>query len=477
MQRFPFYLFFLSVFFVFQISKEYSGIISLGNSAKLVAMLLCAEAVITMILWTFLKNIQKAALFTFALFLIYLFFGVIQDLTNARYRFILPVTAVLLTAMLYYLRKTPPHFRRLVFYLNTLMFFFTVTGSIQLKLSSLHAAKKLANAYSGGYETCSNCEHPDIYLIILDEYSGEKSLETKMGFSNQQFISSLQQRNFRVLHSSSSNYNSTPFSIASLLEMNYLDLDMNRKEAGNLSFAFYSIYHNRLTSFLKTEGYGIVNLSSFSLKQSGPLVSNEFIPGQMKLLMSHTFSGRLANDLRFDLITGRTQNKQLLKKIIYRQKVNNDFILANILQPPSASPVFILAHLMMPHSPFYFDSSGHEIPLEKLTENKENETGYLQYLKYCNRTVLNLTDSILQHSSKPHVIILASDHGYRRHNDPADSMTCFNNLIAVCLPAGGTSVPNENMSNVNLGRWLLNSLFNQQLPLLKDSSVYLWRRN
>jgi hypothetical protein len=115
--------------------------------------------------------------------------------------------------------------------------------------------------------------------------------------------------------------------------------------------------------------------------------------------------------------------------------------------------------------------------LEKLTEKKENENGYLEYLKYCNRRILTFTDSILLHSSNPPVMILVSDHGYRRHNEPTDSMTCFNNLVAIHLPSSDFKGIYESMSNVNLGRWLLNNLFNQQLPLLKDSSVYLWRNN
>ena len=67
------------------------------------------------------------------------------------------------------------------------------------------------------------------------------------------------------------------------------------------------------------------------------------------------------------------------------------------------------------------------------------------------------------------VIALMSDHGYRSFDliDPRFLKT--NNFNAVYFPSRDYGLYYDSMSNVNQFRVLLNSLFKQNLPILKDS--------
>ena len=69
---------------------------------------------------------------------------------------------------------------------------------------------------------CDTCEKPDVYLIIADEYADSASLKQIFNFDNSAFQNALRSRGFHIVENSKSNYNFTPFAMASLFQMNFL---------------------------------------------------------------------------------------------------------------------------------------------------------------------------------------------------------------------------------------------------------------
>jgi hypothetical protein len=127
----------------------------------------------------------------------------------------------------------------------------------------------------------------------------------------------------------------------------------------------------------------------------------------------------------------------------------------------------------MPHHPYYFDSTGRELPFEQLTEHQKNDrNAYISYLVYTNKRLLALIDHIFQQASSPPIIILLSDHGFRQLPPDVARKYFFMNLIAVLLPGKDYSRFKPMMSNVNVIRSVLNSTFNQQLTMLPDSTIF-----
>jgi hypothetical protein len=79
-------------------------------------------------------------------------------------------------------------------------------------------------------------------------------------------------------------------------------------------------------------------------------------------------------------------------------------------------------------------------------------------------------------SSKPSVIILLGDHGFRHFQEKVERKYYFLNLNAVYLPDKNYNRFYEGMTVVNQFRIFFNTEFHKQFPLLKDSTIYLWER-
>jgi hypothetical protein len=69
-----------------------------------------------------------------------------------------------------------------------------------------------------------------------------------------------------------------------------------------------------------------------------------------------------------------------------------------------------------------------------------------------------------------------SDHGFRCFDPQVDPASFFYNQNAVYFPNGDYSGFYDEITNVNQFRVVFTKLFHLNLPLLKDSTVFLWDR-
>jgi hypothetical protein len=262
-----------------------------------------------------------------------------------------------------------------------------------------------------------------------------------------------------------------------MLNMNYLEgLEGSNTSKKDMSVCNNTIKNNATMQFLTRQGYRFYNHSIFDFDRQPAVTKPTFLPRKTILITSQTLLSRLHRDLWFHLVTG-LDLKFAKQGVIYRDLNNNDKIYELTLETArqsSNTPKFVYAHFMMPHYPYYFDRDGNPTPEIKLTEGyRTNKAAYIDYLRYSNKKLLSLIDEIRSTAKKPPVIILMGDHGFREFDEKVDEKYYFMNLNAVLLPDGDYSKFYEGMSNVNQFRVILNSQFQQQLPLLKDSTSYL----
>ena len=115
---------------------------------------------------------------------------------------------------------------------------------------------------------------PDIYYIILDGYASQSTLEEVYGFDNSAFLDSLAGKGFYVASGSHSNYSQSRLSLASSLNLKYInylteDLGKNSRRSRVLNTM---IEDNGLMRFLKSRGY---SYAFFGSNWSGTL-SNRY---------------------------------------------------------------------------------------------------------------------------------------------------------------------------------------------------------
>jgi hypothetical protein len=483
MARQPFFLLLLPVFFVVHGYREHLGFVPGGDALLLALAYLGVALVLAGLGWLLYRDRIKASVLAFGLLAAQFFFGSVHDLLKdgfpgsflTRYSFLLPFGLGLVATLAVWLKKTRRPLQRLSAYLN-LLFILLLFSEAALLLLHRSPAEVVREEE---LKPCADCATPDIYLVVLDEYAGRTALKEQFGYDNSVFEGQLEQRGFHVVDESRSNYNFTPYSVASLLNMNYPVLDMKAGNPGNIHHCYNLIGNSSVVGFLQKQGYRFYNHSIFDFREAPAFRRNGFLPSGTRFITSQTLLSRVESDLRADLLTGKLKLNALLKPVTYEHLHNNRAILSKTEELAAQrlpSPKLVYAHLMMPHYPYYFDSSGRELPFEELTsEGSHNKSNYVQYLRYCNGRILQLVDRIMKNSPAPPIIILVSDHGFRSYRQQQDRSLYFMNLSAIYLPSKNYSRFYNGLSNVNLFRVILNQQFGQKLELRKDSTVFLWK--
>lgn len=483
LKKFPLFLYLLPVFFVLHGSTENYDFVPLKDAALLTGIYITISMALLLLFRLFYKDWMKASLIAFIIMAFHFFFGSIHDrLKNlfpgsfiTKYLFILPVSFCLLLLVIIVLKKNKKPFQKTAYYLNFLFLFLIVIDITWLTGKIITVGKNEPVLLSKEFIPYAGTDKPDIYVIICDEYAGKMELKDLFHFDNTPFFEQLTKRNFHIVPNSSSNYNFTPYSIASTLNMDYLDSPGSGPQP-LLAYTYETIRENQLLRFLLYHQYEFYNYSFFDFKGQPAHTRETFLPVRTRLITGQTFLSRLNKELRFNLVT-KLDSKSEIRRLAYGNRENNETLSKftfKTAEEKNKQPKFVLTHLMMPHYPYYYDKNGNEFPFESLQEEEKlNQHHYIEYLQYGNKKILEMIDHILKNSASPPVIILMGDHGYRHFKQPVDPKYYFCNLVSVHLPRNNYSAFSDSLTNVNLFRAVLNTIFGQQLPYLKDTTIIM----
>ncbi|HEX6225492.1 MAG TPA: sulfatase-like hydrolase/transferase [Chryseolinea sp.] len=479
----------LIIFFITHGYAEHTKMIPLGELALLFAILLTLGILLFWISKAILKDRRKAALFVTFLLAVFLFFGAFQDFLGsyhttsflAQLRVFFPLSVASIIIVFIILKKSYYKFQKLNIFLNALLALYIIVdiGVICFKLlSPTETSDKELAAYGLNATPCDTCRHPSIYFILLDEYSGSNALKDYFNYDNSSFEEYLRSEGFRVNQNTNSNYFYTVFSMASMLNMDYIPDLGQQSEENHFGYRRGStlLADNVAIKFLQRQGYIIHNYSYFRLPGQPVEFKSDFLPTSLDLITNKTMYSRVANNL-MRYLTRIFSFESLKKSQDEFQIRTNEAMIERVTKESAgasnaAAPEFTYMHLLMPHHPFAFDSLGNRItPLwqRKNLTKKEADDAYLQYLVYTNNRMRSLISGLKRDTKGQAVIILMSDHGFRRM--PGHIDWGYNSLNAVYLPAKNYNEWYDGMSNVNQFRALFNTLFNQRLPMLKDSLV------
>ncbi|MBL7744213.1 MAG: sulfatase-like hydrolase/transferase [Chitinophagaceae bacterium] len=483
LKRYPCFVFLLPVFFVLHGCTENYDFVPFKDAVLLTGLYILVSSAILVPAYFIYRNWHKAAWLTFALMAFHFFFGSMHDGLRklfpqsflSTYSFVIPASFCLFFIFAFLLKKRKKTFVLLLYYFNIVFLLLITIDMVSLLIKITGKTRISTPSLPKEATPCTDCPTPDFYFIIADEYAGNTELKDIFLFDNTAFLTLLQQQGFHVIEHSKSNYNYTPYSIASTLNMDYLDLTRTEKQP-LLAYTYETIQNNQLLHFLEQHKYRFYNYTHFDFPGQPAQTAETFLPSKTKLITSQTFLSRMEKEISYHLITTLKWEKEI-RKSVYFTKKNNELLYQLTIKAPALKtkePKFVVTHLMMPHYPYYFDKNGNEFPFEKLTEgNQNNYNNYIEYLQYSNKRLLELIAQILKNSSSPPVIILMGDHGFRHFKGPVDTKYYFYNLSTVYLPGQNYSSFSDSLTNVNLIRTVLNSTFRQQLPYLKDTAFIM----
>jgi hypothetical protein len=379
--------------------------------------------------------------------------------------------------------------------------FFNVVAAVLLVLQALNlaggassqfgspanrvAAENLtSHLFPGGIPEISG-DRPDIYYIILDAYGRNDAL---VDFDNSSFLGELEDRGFYIASEATSNYVSTPHSLASSLNMSYLH-ELGPRTPASHSDMMNLVYYNSVAAILKTLGYTYVKLESghqFTSKAPLADIFVTFGPSGVRVVSNQDELSSSVNPLVSRIFVRELIRTTALRPIIQSQFLSDDEstydwwsphraldMFEFLSQPIGAQgPKFVFAHISKPKVPATFDRHGSFVLGTLATDEFSDDhdpsvpDAYAGQLIYINSLVLRLIDSILRNEDNDPIIVIAGDHNRRGTHQPLHPI-----LAAFHLPVSVNEEPAAYISSVNHFRFLFRSAFNFDIDPLVDRTI------
>ena len=365
-----------------------------------------------------LRNLRKAAvILTIFLILFLLYRPVLMGLERwaaweAAWIPLLIVWVIFLVCGMYFAVKTRRSLNNLTSILNVMAIALVLVPSINIIINETKVVQKneyirslrpmgLELSASRGTETL-----PDIYYIILDRYASASTLEEAFDFDNSEFINYLSAEGFYIASESWSNYINTASSLASSLNMEYLNY-IAEGLGGNFSDVdpiYQKLQNNSVQHLLKAEGYECINIGNWW----GPTMVNTFADKNFGYAGTPYFA---------EILFQNTMANSVLAKfgvVDDERSLHSNCILyafdklAEI--PAMKESTFVFAHLLVTHPPYVFDRNGEYLTVQEASQRSE-KVNYIDQLLFTNKRVMALIDEILSNSEVPPIIILQADEG------------------------------------------------------------------
>jgi hypothetical protein len=262
-RNFPIYPLLIGIYPVLALTAFNISQIDLSTAYRSLLLSAILALLLFGLLRLLLRDWSRAAFLSLLLLILFFSYGHVYNLIKTttvfgfaigRHRLLAPLWAVLAGLAVWGSTRRSIRFSTLTTGLNIIsavlliLPIFQIT-SYELANRRLHSPTLSASASSISSPTHS--PYPDIYYIILDAYMRSDNIQAVYNYDNSAFIKALTQRGFYVAACSQSNYAYTQPSLASSLNMDYLD-----KFSATANDQVNPILQaNAVRLFLKARGY------------------------------------------------------------------------------------------------------------------------------------------------------------------------------------------------------------------------------
>jgi hypothetical protein len=383
---------------------------------------------------------------------------------------------------------------------------------VTVEVASRHQSATEPDAHAGSAAVPgaprNSDDQPDIYYIILDAYGRSDMLKELYGYDNSAFLDWLTQKGFYVAEQSHSNYAQTMLSLASALNMKYLD-PVEMKSAA-LNAATDSRWHVDLTSAavqLLNSAHDNAKLPLAHLIQDNQVAATLKENGYRFVAFTSGYGGvqfpsadvvhraTVLGDFEESIIQ-TTPIADLLERAydrrrrLHRRRIR--YILDHLADSEADSASrFVLAHILSPHSPFVFRADGSPLPAKYGSLFYDEEgfepgnpadrarfiEGYRGQIDYVTRQIQRVLETLLADSTRRKIIILQGDHGPNATMEwLAPSSTALNDRMSILnaywVPPDIRARLYPTITPINTFRIILNRYVGGTADLLPDRSYF-----
>lgn len=339
-------------------------------------------------------------------------------------------------------------------------------------------------------------ERPDVYLIVLDKYTGAASLRRNYGYDNAPFLAALRERGFVVPAAPRANYPMTHLALSAMLNWRLLEGSPRDADANaGLERSYARVESNPTVELFRELGYRfhflpssyavtVRNRHADATHDADPARWSEFEIEWWGSTALRAMHRPLCRRLGLGCAAGRrVESVQSAPAIERRLELLRD------IARDTAGPKFVFAHFLVPHEPYVFDATCGHLPTPVVPDQKADlETGalevqvkraYVAQVQCVNRMMLALVDSLDRASATPPVVLLQADHGHGRlyarlelDRVPPDRVAERMDIFAAYRYPGAERLVYDSMTPVNALPAAIAGTFGLSIPRQPDASFW-----
>ena len=447
------------IIFPFLLAFFPSWILILKNYDELIfqdILISLAIVSVSIIIWIvirkIIKNSNKAALITGVGVVFFFYFGYVQDALKGilvsnipvnKTSILVPISIIIFIILTIYFIKSKNNFESIIKIANVVSITLILVVCVQFIIPGASAEK------------------PNVYHIILDEYTDNEILTKKFGYNNEKFLEFLNNNGFYMHDKLFSTFGGTVKELNVILNMEY------PKKLRWMSEDYESLNNNKVMSIFSNQNYSIIETNSMMRWKN-------FSDVDTKLCYDTNF----INSEFLDQVLGKSIIRYFLEK--YQQDTRRDtvrctFDVLNEITLKTDGPKYVFSHVYVPHPPFLFGPNGENVIPDRREisglQSWENPQGYVNQLIYATNEITVVIKNIVKNDPNA-IIIVQGDTGTLTGADISkktmkEIYQAHSILYAVRIPDVEDS---DYMIPVNTYRIIFNNYFNMNYDYLEYHS-------
>ena len=447
------------IIFPFLLAFFPSWILILKNYDELIfqdILISLAIVSVSIIIWIvirkIIKNGNKAALITGVGVVFFFYFGYVQDALKGilvsnipvnKTSILVPISIIIFIILTVYFIKSKNNFESIIKIANVVSITLILVVCVQFIIPGASAEK------------------PNVYHIILDEYTDNEILTKKFGYNNEKFLEFLNNNGFYMHDKLFSTFGSTVKELNVILNMEY------PKKLGWMYEDYESLNNNKVMSIFSNQDYSVIETNSMMRWKN-------FSDVDTKLCYDTNF----INSEFLDQVLGKSIIRYFLEK--YQQDTRRDtirctFNVLNEITLKTDGPKYVFSHVYVPHPPFLFGPNGENVIPDRREisglQSWENPQGYVNQLIYATNEITVVIKNIVKNDPNA-IVIVQGDTGTLTGADISkktmkEIYQAHSILYAVRIPDVEDS---DYMIPVNTYRIIFNNYFNMNYDYLEYHS-------